>query len=254
MRLNYTHFFVTKVTGYLLHSKIPKDEENIRVADVGTGTGIWPSELAVELPSSAVIDAFDVSSAQFPPQGWHTPNVNFKTHDCFEPFPIEHIQQYDIVNVRFWLCILNDDTARPLLDNVLTLLKPGGHIQWFEAIPSSAHVKARNGGVPTPACNQLVEKIKKPHSHSSYDWVEGLPLLLEERNVEVVARERYEKGDLYQTVSSQIQLAGLDEYIHFQKEDGVKAVKEFQDQLASEFADGAFVDFAYTCVVGRKSE
>ncbi|KAF4621499.1 hypothetical protein G7Y89_g14575 [Cudoniella acicularis] len=183
---------------------------------------IWATELADKLGASAIVDAFDVSADQFPPRGWRSPNVCFTSHDCFKPFPAEYQNQFDIVHLRFWLCIINDDVVEPLLENVLTLLKPGGYIQWFEGIPQSARVLARNGGAPTPACDKLVRQWQKPAEHSSYEWVQGLPTLF----------------------------VRLDEY-RYQEQEGGQAEK-YQEQLAEEFSQGAFVDVAYACVVGQK--
>ncbi|TGO53493.1 hypothetical protein BCON_0122g00100 [Botryotinia convoluta] len=39
MRLNYNHFLIKEVAGYLLHPSIPTHQPNLRIADVGTGTG-----------------------------------------------------------------------------------------------------------------------------------------------------------------------------------------------------------------------
>jgi SAM-dependent methyltransferase len=124
------------LAGYLLHPKIPTDQHGLRVADLGAGTGyviahiitallihdsIWVSEVAAGLPEAS-FDAVDISADQFPPNSFHPHNVKFWTHDCFKPFPDEYLGNFDIVNARFWLCIVNDDVADKLLDNFLTLL------------------------------------------------------------------------------------------------------------------------------------
>jgi hypothetical protein len=91
-------------------------------------TRIWASEVAAELPASAVVHAFDISDEQFPPEGWRPSNAHFSVLDCFKPFPEEYHQKYDVVNIRFWLCIVNDDSADDLLANVLTLLSMSSHL------------------------------------------------------------------------------------------------------------------------------
>jgi chemotaxis methyl-accepting protein methylase len=82
---------------------------------------IWVSEVAAGL-TNAEFDAVDISADQFPPEPFRAPNVRFWTHNCFEPIPDEYLGKFDIVNARFWLCIVNDDVADKLLDNFLTLL------------------------------------------------------------------------------------------------------------------------------------
>jgi hypothetical protein len=82
---------------------------------------IWVGEVAASLPK-ARFDAVDISAAQYPPASFRAPNANFWTHNCFEPFADEYLGQFDIVNARFWLCIVNDDVADKLLANFITLL------------------------------------------------------------------------------------------------------------------------------------
>ena len=70
---------------------------------------------------NATIDGFDISDEQFSPL-YSISNVRLFTHDCFEPFPTEFIGQYDIVHVRFWLCLVNNPDAPVLLKNLMSLL------------------------------------------------------------------------------------------------------------------------------------
>lgn len=83
---------------------------------------LWPLELANDLASSAQIDGFDISSAQYPPRAWLGTSVNLITHDAFKPFPQEYLGKYDIVHIRFFATIVNDEDAEPLLDNLIALL------------------------------------------------------------------------------------------------------------------------------------
>ncbi|TGO62015.1 hypothetical protein BOTNAR_0120g00010 [Botryotinia narcissicola] len=39
MRLNYNHFLIKEVAGYLIHPSISTHQPNLRIADVGTGIG-----------------------------------------------------------------------------------------------------------------------------------------------------------------------------------------------------------------------
>ncbi|KAH8692493.1 hypothetical protein GQ44DRAFT_780133 [Phaeosphaeriaceae sp. PMI808] len=67
MRLNFNHYLMREIAGYLMHPDISLTAPQLRIADVGTGTGIWACELATKLSSTtARIDAFDISDVQFP--------------------------------------------------------------------------------------------------------------------------------------------------------------------------------------------
>ncbi|KAF7908055.1 uncharacterized protein EAF01_003810 [Botrytis porri] len=76
MRLNYNHFFIKEVCGYLVHPSIPTNQTNLRNADVATGTGIWACDLASKLPETVRIDGFDISDAQYPTLGFRPKNVH----------------------------------------------------------------------------------------------------------------------------------------------------------------------------------
>ncbi|KAF2197605.1 S-adenosyl-L-methionine-dependent methyltransferase [Delitschia confertaspora ATCC 74209] len=234
------------LAGYLLHPKIPTNQEDLRIIDLGAGTGIWAEEIADQYPN-ATIDAVDISADQFPPESFRSKNTHFWTHNCFEPFPEQYLGKFDVVHARFWLCIVNDDVAKQLFENFVTLLKPGGYLQWVEPLPRTAHVVSRNGGAPAPACEKLVQTWMKPTPLSSYDWVHALPRLFQEFKVQVEVEDKFTNPDRYLPIAAQTFLLGLTEYLYKNPE-----VEKYQEQLAMEHAGGAFVDVACTFVVGRK--
>jgi len=122
IRLNYNHWLMKDLSGYLLNPKIQFEKENARIADVATGTGIWLFELVDDLPYSARLDGFDISSSQYLPKEWIPENMHLTEQDIFKPFPEEYLGAYDIVNLRFALCFVNNIDAEPLLENLISLL------------------------------------------------------------------------------------------------------------------------------------
>lgn len=121
----------------------------------------------MRLPS-AQVDGFDISDEQFSPlYGFR--NVRLVVHDCFQPFPPEFREQYDIVHARFWLCLVNNPDAPPLLQNLLTLLKPGGYLQWFEPLPLSITVYRPTPDTPTPMMDHHCKVWQKPKETTSYE-------------------------------------------------------------------------------------
>ncbi|XDG05653.1 hypothetical protein ABKA04_005268 [Annulohypoxylon sp. FPYF3050] len=65
-RINMMHHIWTRIFGYNIHPKVPSEAANLRVADVGTGTGIWRFDVQDKL-KEARLDGFDVSFDAAPP-------------------------------------------------------------------------------------------------------------------------------------------------------------------------------------------
>jgi hypothetical protein len=89
--LNLQHTLLTHSFAFLLHPYItyiiPLSLPGLRIADFGTGTGIFPLSLASLLHPSSTITGFDISSAQFPPQESLPQNVQLYEWDISVPLP-----------------------------------------------------------------------------------------------------------------------------------------------------------------------
>lgn len=133
-RLLSQHTIWTRSIGYLLHPSItPHLPATARIADIGTGTGIWPVEMSLASPSTYTFTGFDISSEQFLPTDTLPPNVTLTHGDFFDPIPEELRGTFDLVNIRLIIISLGPlDVWRRVLRNVLDLLKPGGAICWTE--------------------------------------------------------------------------------------------------------------------------
>ncbi|RDW61112.1 class I SAM-dependent methyltransferase [Aspergillus mulundensis] len=109
--------------------------ENISaIADVATGTGIWLWDVKKLLDKHAgeserSFHGFDISAAQFPPA---LEGIHLSVQDVFQPFPTEHHNRYDLVNVRLLVTAFPESEYQKAVNNLLTILKPGGYLQWVE--------------------------------------------------------------------------------------------------------------------------
>ncbi|UPX13773.1 uncharacterized protein EKO05_0004272 [Ascochyta rabiei] len=133
-RLLKQHTIWTRSIGYLLHPTVSAAlPENARIADIGTGTGIWPIEMSQASPPGHKIHGFDISAEQFPPAASLPPNVTLGYGDFKAPFPTELHGTFDLVNIRLIIISLGPEAAwKAVLDNVLALLKPRGALCWTE--------------------------------------------------------------------------------------------------------------------------
>ncbi|KAF2238508.1 S-adenosyl-L-methionine-dependent methyltransferase [Viridothelium virens] len=251
------HWMLKAICGYLLHPKVPRGStQGIRVTDVGAGSGIWLLELAEELPATSMLEGFDISSQQYPPPEWWANNVRLMEHDAFRPFPEQYIGAYDVVNVRFLLTLIRGPEAVPFLKNLVTLLKPGGYIQWTEPQFYSVQTKLSN---PESASGNVVRHLealmRKPPSGVTYEWVAELPSTFEKAGLELVCHELFPVKDSYKLPYCQGLLAALEETTVDSPNVSAESAQEsskFISELSKEFAKGVYLDTNFLCMVGRK--
>lgn len=133
-RLNEQHNLLTRLCrNSLLELQIPANDVR-KIADVGTGTGIWLKDLARRLSNPPSLEreyfGFDISAKHFP----STPGkrMSFHQHDILEPFPVAFHGKFDLVHIRLLVLALKKTQFQTAVTNVIQLLKPGGYIQWEE--------------------------------------------------------------------------------------------------------------------------
>lgn len=132
-RLRVQHEDMISCQGYYLHPSIHNSlpSSSPRIADVCTGSAIWLSEVASALPESTC-HGFDISPKMFPSEDQRPDNMQLHTADIRTPFEERWIGFFDVVHVRLIEAAMKKETWAPVLRNLVTLLKPGGWIQWVE--------------------------------------------------------------------------------------------------------------------------
>ena len=93
-RLNLQHYLWKQQQGYLIHPALPTRGEELKIADIGTGTGIWLLDLAESLPPSTQLHGFDINLTQCPPKPWLPTNVQMRKLDIFDDLPEDLYNQY----------------------------------------------------------------------------------------------------------------------------------------------------------------
>lgn len=192
-RLIKQHDLWIKSLGYRIHPSIeatlPKTQ--LRIADVGCGTGIWLIDLALRThDTSSRFDGFDISSEQFPHQSKGSAaataealkeakaaaqaskgtvtegedvsvlpgNVEMHVQDMRNPFPAEYHAKFDVVHVRLMLLSIDPHEWDKVVANLLALLKPGGWVQWEELDLTPFWSSLRSGPLPSEAGRTFLEK------------------------------------------------------------------------------------------------
>ncbi|KAH7230082.1 S-adenosyl-L-methionine-dependent methyltransferase [Fusarium redolens] len=111
------HAFRLVLQDKLFLAPINLDSSDLRVLDIGTGTGLWAIEFADENPQATVVGV-DLSPIQ---PGWVPPNVQFYVDDVEEDW--DEPKHYDYIHCRY-MAGAHDGTLEPnnalvgLMDNL----------------------------------------------------------------------------------------------------------------------------------------
>ncbi|KAK0507995.1 hypothetical protein JMJ35_009884 [Cladonia borealis] len=214
-RLNLQHYLWKQQQGYLIHPAIScMQEKSLKIADVGTGTGIWLLDLSEQLPSTVQLDGFDIDVSQCPPRAWLPSNVAMRKLDIHDEIPKELVGVYDIINIRFFLCVVKDRDPTPIIKKSLQMLKPKGWIQWTEQDLSTCKVVSAF----TDADTKYTEQLKSfaiaptpdwPVNHGS--WVASMSETFRHAGLKYIVEDRNEKHSWNLSSSHDITLLAMEE-------------------------------------------
>ncbi|UKZ80192.1 hypothetical protein TrVFT333_007949 [Trichoderma virens FT-333] len=180
IRLEAQHLLFRMHNGYALNPKIPISS-NMKIAEIGTGTGIWLQDIASQLPETIQLHGYDVSASQFPPTSLCPPNLTFTTLDAFGDVPAHLVETYDVVHLRFWCAIIRGNDPSALIRHASRLLKPGGYLQWEDADMGNPVML----GDVAVAFHDLGMSILKSFN-VSLDWIGDIPKLVRDHGLNVV--------------------------------------------------------------------
>ena len=118
-------------------------------------------------------------------------NISLRELDILAPVPVDLLEKYDVINIRFLLVVVRDDDPGPILQNIIKMLseqtaslfverscyyivliasfvEPGGYIQWSELDVKAMNVASTATGTHHPAMEQLLGGIQQ-RVQSRYD-------------------------------------------------------------------------------------
>jgi hypothetical protein len=99
-----------------------------------------------------------MTSSSFPPTETLPPNVTFKVQDMIQPFPSTEIGSYDVVAVRFVSSATTRGEWALAIQNLMTLLKPGGWLQWIDSCNFTLYNTI--AGTSRAACQEIYDGLE----------------------------------------------------------------------------------------------
>lgn len=174
-RMNLMHSLWVKLFGYVIHPSIPKDSPDLRVADVGSGTGIWLLDVRDLTAPSARLEGLDISFDAAPPLETLPSNVKFRHWDVNEDVPRDLVGVFDIVHVRFLSCVLFSDQVPAAVERLFKMLKPGGYIQWGEPDFESIQIDKTRPENETKGLSELLQVFAVQDLRTKPTWLTSLP-------------------------------------------------------------------------------
>ncbi|KAH7400550.1 S-adenosyl-L-methionine-dependent methyltransferase [Phaeosphaeria sp. MPI-PUGE-AT-0046c] len=193
-RINLQHYLWIELFGYLTHPNISllekahsrNDSKPLRVADVGTGTAIWLTDLSARLPDDVQLDGLDISFEAAPPAPWLPRNVTLRNWNVKESAPAALLGAYDLVHIRNFAFVLLDADITSIIHNLVALLKPGGYIQWGEPDVASFRIEKTAVSNKVEALTGLLALSQGQDARLKPTWVPGLAGLFELAGLEQV--------------------------------------------------------------------
>ena len=73
---------------------------NLQVADIATGTALWPVQLSQQLPPSATIIASDIDLSQCPARVSLPSNLTLEQWNVLETPPVGWADRFDYIHMR----------------------------------------------------------------------------------------------------------------------------------------------------------
>ncbi|ROV90906.1 hypothetical protein VMCG_09957 [Cytospora schulzeri] len=252
-RINLQHYIWIQLYGYHVHPNIPTDLSQARIADVGTGTGIWLLDLASKLPGTARIDGLDVSLDAAPQPELFPANVTLREWDIKKPVPEDLVGVYDIVHIRNFSFVLLDAEIPQVLRNLSDLIKPGGYLQWGEPDVMSFRIETKDPECKTEALSRLLQVTRPQDSRLTPRWAPSLPKLFAEAGLVDLESDVREMPAPWAYFNHECNLM-LHELLlrQTQNKEVAKAVGELMPEVLAETKKGAWWGFTRYNVIGRK--
>lgn len=223
-------------------------------------------EVAKSLPSTCTFTGYDISPSCFPPESELPENVSFKIQDMLLPFPAEDLGTYDVVAVRFVSTATTRAEWARTIDNLLTLLKPGGWLQWIDSCNPKIYTNV--AGVSRKANQEIFDAVD--FFRRKEDLIIGMMVyepgklyrekVFEERGMEDVHEDVFSTDRLgeFREAGTRNMINCLKQYLEdMAAEDGSgwnrARIERVIERAMQEVDEGIYYTLDQVCIIGRKT-
>ncbi|KAI1393094.1 UMTA methyltransferase family protein [Hypoxylon trugodes] len=258
-RLNLMHKHWVKDLGYLIHPRISTKQENLRIADIGTGTAIWLLDTYDELPKSARFDGLDISLEAAPPLNVLPPNITLTKWNVKDPVPEDLLGVFDIIHIRFFIFVLLGEEVPVVVEKFVAMLR--GYLQWVDSDNRSVRTeRPKPGGQPenvdevqTNNLDQLMSLLKSQDPRLNPTWVPELPDIFSRGGLVDVETDIHDSPPHLGFLMHECGLI-MHELIarKTKNEKMAQEVKRLLPLAVEETRQGAYLTSTKFCVTGRK--
>ncbi|KAI4859937.1 UMTA methyltransferase family protein [Hypoxylon rubiginosum] len=262
------HKHYVKDFGYLIHPRIPTEQENLRVADIGTGTAIWLLDAYDELPKSTRFDGLDISFEAALPPHLLPSNITFTKWNVKDPVPDEFLGVFDIIHIRFFIFVLLKEEVPAVVDKFFAMLpkpilttEPGGYLQWLDSDNTTVRTERPTPqGQPenlheneTTSLDQLMGVLKSQEPRLNPKWDPELPDFFSGSGLVDVETEVHDSPPHLGFLEHECGLI-MHELIarQTQNEKMAKEVQRLLPFVMEETRKGFYLTTTKYCVTGRK--
>jgi ubiquinone/menaquinone biosynthesis C-methylase UbiE len=246
--------------GYLIHPSITNELScSPAIADIGTGTGLFLSQLAKVYPE-ATLRGFDISRDLFPAPESLPSNVELGIMDVKQPPPPEEHNRYDVVHVRLLTAAMDPMDWDVAVRNLNRLLKPGGALQWEECnFADVQHLRGSTGSSVSAARfmgSLFREGLKEKLSHG---W-STLPQIMGSAGLvrvdeDIVSSDRVVETREALTANGMVAIFGWAKLMSqrgMPRSCPMDELKRLEDQVHKDVKSGCYVRFDVHIALGFK--
>lgn len=169
--------------------------------------------LARQLPAIAELHAFDISFDQYPDDRWVMPHVQRHVYNVFDPPPERLKAKFDVINVSLVVTFVGDRIIDDVINNISTLLKPGGYLQWQEIDPGKAEYPLPDPELAPKFIQDVIRCAWTLNQLQPPEWISLLETKMEANGLSVVGSVRPPFDPRLLHASTQLVLTGLEEFI-----------------------------------------